>query len=487
MSIKQAKISYLKYFGGGHKATLKYIAVFACIVATLISHAFSQTTGQSLDVCVDPDWMPFEAMINNQHTGIASDYLALFDELTSYSFNIKTSDTWQESIEKLKQGKCDLTLLLNRSFEREKFLSFSMPYFFGPNVLVSKADVPFMQDVNAVGDMSLGIVSGYRLLEEIPKYYPNVNIKVVESEEAGLIAVDEGRLDVFVGSLYSINLSMERLNLSSLRINGWVSIQDKLRIGFTKDNENLVPVFNQAIDKITAAQHNDILTKWSNVKVVQNTNYTLFYIIFGLGAAIFIVFLWRHMLSLKVLMALSSKNAELDKIRQALEKANKDLEYLSFHDNLTTLYNRHYFLTNLQSHMAQAHRQKGASALLMIDLDHFKKINDECGHGIGDKILKQFAEVILASLRAGDVVARWGGEEFIILLPESNKDDSISFAKRLTIRLAEYNFEQGINVTMSIGVGQLKSSDDIDSWIERADDALYKAKENGRNRIEVID
>lgn len=84
--------------------------------------------------------------------------------------------------------------------------------------------IPFMQDVKAIGDMSLGIVSGYRLLEEIPKYYPNANIKVVASEEAGLLAVEEGSLDVFIGSLYSINLSMERLQLNDLRVNGWISI-----------------------------------------------------------------------------------------------------------------------------------------------------------------------------------------------------------------------------------------------------------------------
>lgn len=462
-----------------------FLVIFVLI--TISTQISAQTNKQALELCVDPDWMPFEAVINGRHTGIASDYLALFTQLTPYSFNVKTSDTWQESIENLMQGECDLTLLLNRSVERETYLSFSIPYFFGPNVLVSKTDIPFMQDVNAVGNMTLGIVSGYRLLEEIPKYYPNVNIVVVDSEEDGLRAVDEGRLDVFVGSLYSINLTIEQLELTSLRVNGWISIQDKLRIGFTKANEDLVPIFNQAIDEITAAQHNEILSKWSNVQVVENKNYTLFYIILGSSVSIFIVFLWKHMLSLKVLHALNSKNEELNNIKQELEAANKDLEYLSFHDNLTTLYNRHYFLTNLKSHLAQVHRQHGESALLMIDLDYFKKINDQYGHGFGDKILRQFAEVLLASLRAGDVAARWGGEEFIILLPESDKDASVSFAKRLISRLGEYRFEQDIVVTISVGITQLTQQDVVDSWIERADSALYQAKRNGRNRIESTD
>ena len=132
--------------------------------------------------------------------------------------------------------------MLNSSFEREKYLTFTMPYFFGPNVFVSKKGLPFMQDLASLGDMTLGVVSGYRLLEEIPRYYPDIKIKVLSSEEEGLIAVDQGKVDVYVGSLYSINLSIKQLNLQALKINGWISIQDKLRIGFTKSKTDLVPI-----------------------------------------------------------------------------------------------------------------------------------------------------------------------------------------------------------------------------------------------------
>lgn len=458
------------------------------IVSLPISFSVStqQIDAKTLNLCVDPDWMPFEGLIDGRHTGIASDYLSLFSELTPYSFNILPTKSWKETTDKLKAGDCDLTLMLNSSAEREKYLSFTLPYFFGPNVLVSKNDIPFMQDVSAIGDLTLGVVSGYRLLDEIPGYYPGVNIHVVPSEKDGLIAVEQGKIDVYVGSLYSINLRIQELELESLRINGWISIQDKLRIGFIKPNQTLVPIFNQAIDKITTVQHNEILNRWSNVLVIKETDYTLLYYLLAGGSIIIFMFLWHYVVSAKVMAVLSSKNDELEQVKQALTSANKNLEYLSFHDDLTSLYNRHYFMSTLKPQFARLSREQRNDVILMIDLDFFKKINDQHGHMIGDKVLKEFANVLTAVLRAGDIAARWGGEEFIVLLPEATKEQSRSFAKRLMTAVEQQSFEAGIQLTISIGMSEHKKGDSIESWIERADTALYKAKNEGRNCIKEL-
>jgi len=466
---------------------IKLPMVYALLISLFFSSgALAQQNLKTLNFCVDPDWMPFEGIINGKHTGIASEYLDIFSQLTPYSFNIKATSSWKETTERLKSGKCDLTLMLNRSIEREKYLSFTMPYFFGPNVLVSKKDVPFMQDLASVGNLTLAVVSGYRLLEEIPLYYPEIKIKIVSSEDEGLVAVEQGDVDVYVGSLYSINLTLNQLNLRALKINGWISLQDKLRIGFTKSNANLIPIFNQAIDKISTKQHNEILNRWSNVQIVKQTDYTLLYYLASGVSMIFIVFLWRYLVSVKVFSALSLKNKELELTRQELLNANKNLEYLSFHDNLTKLYNRHYFMSTLKDHFNNVARQKGTSAILMIDLDFFKKINDEYGHVVGDKVLKQFSSVLSKALRAGDIAARWGGEEFIVLLPKANKEQSMTLAKRLINAVEKYIFESNIHLTISVGVSQFKSNDTIESWIERADTALYQAKNEGRNCIKEL-
>ncbi|GAA0811090.1 diguanylate cyclase [Colwellia asteriadis] len=448
--------------------------------------AFAQEKNQQLTFCVDPDWMPFEGVINGQHTGIASDYLEIFKQLTPYSFTIKPSPSWHQTIEQLQSNACDLTLMLNRTTEREKFLSFSMPYFFGPNVLVSKPNIPFMQGLPAIGDMTLGVVSGYRLLEEIPRNYPKMKLKIMDSEAQGLKAVEQGEIDVYAGSLYSINLTINQLELETLKINGWISLQDQLRIGFTKANAHLIPAFNQAIDQITSKQHNTILNKWTNVKIVKQTDNTLLYYLTASAAIIFFIFLWRSLVNMKVFAALHDKNQELEKIKEELTKANKNLEYRSFHDNLTNLYNRHYFMSTVKDHFNNVLRHQCISAIMMIDLDFFKKINDEHGHNVGDKVLQQFSTVLSQVLRAGDIAARWGGEEFIVLLPKTTKVDSIALAQRLVKAVDETTFELNIHLTISVGVSQSTANDDIASWIERADIALYQAKNEGRNCIKAF-
>jgi diguanylate cyclase (GGDEF)-like protein len=460
------------------------ISTFFISIAIPFSSLAQQKT-KELNLCIDPDWMPYEGVINGKHTGIASDYLKIFSELTLYKFNIITTNSWKESTEQLKSRACDLTLMLNSTAEREKYLTFTMPYFFGPNVLISNNDMPFMQDLTAIGSMKLGVVSGYRLLEEIPLYYPGIEIKVLSSEEAGLVAVDQGEVDVYAGSLYSTSLSIKQLQLKSLKINGWISLQDKLRIGFTKPNAHLIPLFNQAIEKITTKHHNEILNRWSNAQIVKHTDYTLLYYLAGGTSIICIIFLWRYLISLRVFRALNDKNQELELIRKELLIANKNLEHLSFHDNLTQLYNRHYFMSTLEDHFSYMAREKGISAILMIDLDYFKKINDEHGHMVGDKILLQFSSILSDVLRAGDIAARWGGEEFIVLLPKANKEQSMFSAKRLIKAVEHYTFESDIRLTISIGISQYEPTDNIESWIERSDIALYRAKNEGRNCIKT--
>jgi diguanylate cyclase (GGDEF)-like protein len=467
-----------------------FLKLMVCMVFLMFSVISFCTVAQQnpkvLSLCVDPDWMPYEAVINGKHTGIASDYLHIFEQLTSYKFNINKTTSWKESTENLKSGKCDLTLMLNRTAERERYLNFTIPYFFGPNVLISNKDMPFMQDLTAIGTMTLGVVSGYRLLDEIPLYYPEIKIKILSSEEEGLIAVEKGEIDVYVGSLYSTNASINQLKLTSLKINGWIFLQDQLRIGFTKNKSHLIPLFNQAIERISTKQHNDILNRWSNVQIVKQSDYTLLYYFAGITAIVFMVFFWRYFIALKIFTALNYKNQELEQIKTALLLANKNLEYLSFHDNLTQLYNRHYFMSTLEDHFSDVVRQKSISALFMIDLDFFKKINDEHGHNVGDKILQQFSAILSNTLRAGDIAARWGGEEFIVLLPKANKEQSMSSANRLIQAVEHYDFESKIRLTISIGVSQYKPTDNIESWIERADIALYKAKNEGRNCFKIL-
>jgi diguanylate cyclase (GGDEF)-like protein len=155
-------------------------------------------------------------------------------------------------------------------------------------------------------------------------------------------------------------------------------------------------------------------------------------------------------------------------------------------DELTKLYNRRYFNERLAEAMSAARRHDYPLSLIMIDLDHFKVVNDNYGHSAGDQVLKAFADLLRDMIRAEDVAARWGGEEFIIILPHTLCEAAAALAER--IRDAFENISRSttpIALSASFGVVQLRIGEDEDSLIRRADDALYCAKHEGRNRVVV--
>ena len=161
----------------------------------------------------------------------------------------------------------------------------------------------------------------------------------------------------------------------------------------------------------------------------------------------------------------------------------KELHERATLDSLTGIFNRHSGNELINLEINKAHRYKNTFAVLMLDIDHFKKINDTYGHDVGDNILEEFTKLISLHIRKSDAFIRWGGEEFIILSPNINKQESISFAEKLRVDVASYKFVKGINISASIGVTIFKDGDTKESILKRADLALYEAKTSGRNNI----
>lgn len=166
----------------------------------------------------------------------------------------------------------------------------------------------------------------------------------------------------------------------------------------------------------------------------------------------------------------------------------------SLHDELTGLFNRRYFFPQAESALAISHRYRHSFSVLIVDIDYFKKVNDTHGHQVGDKVLKKVAEKLSASVRDCDILARFGGEEFAIVLPNTNVSEGERFAERLCkdIREMELNITNDpLSISVSIGVSGLNEGSSrsskvtIDRLLYLADKALYKAKSSGRNQVIV--
>ena len=165
----------------------------------------------------------------------------------------------------------------------------------------------------------------------------------------------------------------------------------------------------------------------------------------------------------------------------------RDLKKEALYDFLTKCYNKKEIELLLERFLKEAIRYNIPLSVMMLDIDHFKKVNDTYGHLAGDFVLKEVAYLIKNSIRQSDVCGRFGGEEFLIVLPNTKLSGAMKLAKRIreTIEKAEFIFEnKKIKVTVSIGITSVSRCDSLFSVIERADEALYEAKRKGRNRIE---
>ncbi len=190
-------------------------------------------------------------------------------------------------------------------------------------------------------------------------------------------------------------------------------------------------------------------------------------------------------LSLRIKRVIKEMN-----LKRQHEELVKKLELLAITDGLTDLYNQRYFYEQLGYEIERHTRYKAELSLLLMDIDHFKVFNDTWGHLEGDKVLVELGVMIKSCLRSMDSAYRYGGEEFTVILPETNLDRACIVGERIRKLFGEKQFfpsgDEAVSSTISVGVAQFNGNESITSFIKRADMAMFKSKQTGRNRVSII-
>ncbi len=194
----------------------------------------------------------------------------------------------------------------------------------------------------------------------------------------------------------------------------------------------------------------------------------------------------KSMLRLKVLQD------ELVSANEKLRAVNEHLQELSTTDPLMGIFNRMYFNKRIGYEFQRAERYRNPLALLMLDLDHFKRVNDNYGHPIGDQVLKKIADLLMENVRQVDIVARYGGEEIVIALPETDSKQALVVAERIRSEVEKTKVEHdgtSVKVTVSIGLSVVPDDaiETVEDLLKASDDALYDAKKAGRNCIRIAE
>ena len=180
---------------------------------------------------------------------------------------------------------------------------------------------------------------------------------------------------------------------------------------------------------------------------------------------------------------IQKKNEQLVEKNEEIKQINQQLEELIIKDDLTKLYNRRKLDEVLQDLQSKADRYDEIFSLILLDLDHFKSVNDNFGHVTGDKVLTEFGKLLKNNVREVDICGRWGGEEFLVICPKTDLESSMKLARRLKSKIENHDFTKVGQVTSSLGIAVYQDQDTVESMLKRVDDCLYQAKANGRNTI----
>jgi diguanylate cyclase (GGDEF)-like protein/PAS domain S-box-containing protein len=283
--------------------------------------------------------------------------------------------------------------------------------------------------------------------------------------------------------------------ISQLKLKEYIQIVDKNVISSSTDLDGKILRVSEAFSKISGYSKTELLGKTHNIlrhKDIQSTLYKELWTTIQSGK------IWKGEIKNKrkdgsdfwvdtTISQIKNENGETigyaDICHDITDK--KRVDELSVTDRLTQLYNRLKLDDIFTKELASAGRYNTSFSIIMIDIDHFKSVNDTWGHQAGDDVLKEFALLIKKNARETDVVGRWGGEEFLILSPNTQLDGALALSEKLRALVSLFKFSFVGHKTGSFGVSTFHSGDDAKSMLKRADEALYRAKLSGRNSVEA--
>lgn len=249
---------------------------------------------KALTMCIDPNWLPFEKIEKNQHIGMTSEYIKLFQKSLPIPISLIKTKNWLETVQFSKERKCDFVSIMTPSKERREYFNFTSALMSMPIVIATKHDKPFINDISSVISKTLGITEGFAYAETLKKEYPNIKLVAVKDAKDGLSKVQNGKIYGFIGVLPAVGYYINENFIGDLKIAG--KVDDKL--GFpmaTRIDEPLLnSILNKLIAEVSAQENKDILNKWLSIKYEGHVNYTNVIILTLFLISIILVVLYKN-------------------------------------------------------------------------------------------------------------------------------------------------------------------------------------------------
>jgi len=435
------------------------------------------------------DFPPFSFVDSQgQHRGLSADVLELVQQHTGLKFQPAAAGDRSANLDRLKRHEIDLLTSLRPTPERERFIAFTSAYVSSPAVILRRRGDHRSGDLARMGGQRVAVDRNSAAEDFVHATYPEVVTAEVDLAAQGLRDVVTGDVDACAVNLATASYIIERDRLGGLRVAGETGYFSTLTLGYRKDWPMLGRVLEKGLAQITDAERAAMIARWIPLSDIAwwqrpEVQRVLGAASIGTGLLMGGLLLWNRALRRAVAQRTDALQKELAE-RQRLETR---LRTLAEHDPLTGLMNRAALTEALRRSVALAARHRWSVAVIFIDLDKFKAVNDSMGHAAGDELLRQIASRLQGSLRESDLLGRLGGDEFIVVAEalHDGPRNAIELSEKLLMQMKRPYLVEGQSLAMGFSAGIALFPGDGDTpeaLIANADAAMYQAKQQGRFR-----
>ncbi|MCC6145772.1 MAG: diguanylate cyclase [Candidatus Hydrogenedentes bacterium] len=489
------------------RPSLRRASAWWMLVAVCLVIATTSTAQRTLRILHPVDQRPLDHI---NHNGLSEDVLSDYWHVWSTKTGIPVefrSGLFQDCLRQVRESSDTVLSGIYYSVDNDAMLDLSQRMISIKNTLFARQGLG-LRSLDEAAEYTIGVVTGDAAEAFLHRHRPGIALKrFATSEDLIRYVVDQNDLDVFALDYPS---AMHLLD-GRRALNRFDAVQT-LFVGrvcaAVGDNQgSLLLEINRGIDMVSEAEvealfdrhlpHPWVFPRWATRYVVATVALLLL-----LGGITHVTVLKRTVR--RRTSELREKNDRLreemtvrHKVEEALaeqnrklQEMNQELDRLASTDALTGLYNRRHLMDRLAQELERSTRYGNPLSVLLLDLDHFKSINDSHGHLVGDAVLKRAGEIIQDCARTTDLPGRYGGEEFALLLPQTDTKGASELAERLRRRLGQMVHHDAagkpFHVTCSIGVASVHGNGNATWILKHADDALYQAKADGRNRVRAV-
>ncbi|WP_038177270.1 transporter substrate-binding domain-containing diguanylate cyclase [Vibrio pacinii] len=433
-------------------------------------NTFADTSSaNSLTIANSKAWKPF-SFINSdgEPDGILIDYWKAYGKKHNVNIEFLLLD-WQASLDALKDGRADIHAGLLWSEERDAYLDYAPTLMnIDTHMFISQDLIATNLDQFLLGghQYQVGVVAGGYEQAFTQLHYPNLNLLSFSNNNQMIEAAFNGELDAFVADLQVANFYLLSSGEQAHRFVGVRHLYSgELRPAVVQGNNQLLKQITSGLAALTNAEKKQILNRWMYINTVY-PDYLL-----PLSILVIVVVVVGYIVML---------NATVKARTKALKQANQELKKLSETDQLTCLSNRRHFVLEFERRL----NNPGSIAIMIFDIDDFKRVNDEYGHQVGDRVIREVAEAAKSVLSEPHLIGRIGGEEFAVVVNDEGFADVVELAEMICDQVRTIGLREDIarKVTVSIGCAYYPKTSTAIS-LSDADKLMYQSKVAGKNRV----